>query len=78
MKKSAIIFFHAGNAVQRSCDGIEIVPGEIHLMNEKGEVMERYKSAYIKAFCYDGKEFPLIPINRKEKKNESRTVHRFN
>ena len=68
MKKSAIIFFHAGNAVKRSCDGIEIIPGEVHLMNEKGEVMERYKSAYIKAFCYDGIEFPLLQINRKEKK----------
>lgn len=68
MKKSAIIFFNTGNAVQRSCDGIEIIPGEVHLMNEKGEVMERYKSAYIKAFCYDGKEFPLIKFNRKEHK----------
>ena len=68
MKKSAIIFFHAGNADQRSCDGIEIIPGEVHLMNEKGEVMERYKSAYIKAFCYDGIEFPLLQINRKDKK----------
>ena len=68
MKKSAILFFNSGNAVQRLCDGIEIIPGELHLMNEKGEVMERYKSNYIKAFCYDGTEFPLIPINRKEQK----------
>ena len=67
MKKSAIIFFHAGNAVQRSCDGIEIVPGEVHLMNEKGEVMECYKSTYIKAFTYDNHEFPLLPETRKER-----------
>lgn len=61
MVKSAIIFFHSGNAVQRNCAGIEIVPGEVHLINENSEVIERYKSAYIKAFCYEGREFPLLP-----------------
>lgn len=67
MDKSAIIFFHSGNAVQRNCAGIEIVPGLVKLMDASGECIEYYNSAFIKAFCYDGREFPVLPERARRK-----------
>lgn len=63
--KKAIIHFHSGNVSARECEGIEIVPGQVRLLNKEGEVMERYASSYIKAFMFDGYEFPLLPENKK-------------
>lgn len=67
MNKNAIIHFYNNSISVRSCAGIEIVPGQVKLLNEKGEVMERYASRYIKAFTFDNKEFPLLPDIRKDK-----------
>lgn len=65
--KKAIIHFHSGNVSVRECEGIEIVPGQIRLLNENGEVMERFASSFIKAFTFDNHEFPLLPEIRKER-----------
>lgn len=59
--KKAIIHFYSGNVSVRECDGIEIVPGQVRLLKENGEVMERFASSFIKAFTFDGHEFPLLP-----------------
>lgn len=65
--KKAIIHFHSGNVSVRECDGIEIVPGQVRLLNKEGEVMERYVSSFIKAFTFDNHEFPLLPEIRKDR-----------
>ena len=65
--KKAIIHFHSGNVSVRKCDGIEIVPGQVRLLNNDGKVMERYAVSFIKAFTYDDHEFPLLPERRKDR-----------
>ena len=59
--KKAIIHFHSGNVSIRECEGIEIAPGQVRLLNINGEVAERYSTRFIKAFTYDDHEFPLLP-----------------
>lgn len=63
--KKAIIHFHSGNFSVRECEGIEIIPGQVRLLNTDGEVTERFSTSFIKAFTYDDHEFPLLP-ERKE------------
>lgn len=65
--KKAIIHFHSGNVSVRECDGIEIAPGQVKLLNEDGEVTDRFSSEYIKAFTFDGHEFPLLKKIRKDR-----------
>lgn len=65
--KKAIIHFHSGNVSVRECEGIEIVPGQVRLLNEDGEVTERFSVCFIKAFTYDDHEFPLLPETRKDR-----------
>ena len=65
--KKAIIHFHSGNVSVRECEGIEIVPGQVRLLNEDGEVIGRFASSFIKAFTFDDHEFPLLPEIRKDR-----------
>lgn len=65
--KKAIIQFHSGNISIRECDEIEIVPGQVRLLNEDGEVTGRLSSEYIKTFIFDGHEFPLLKKIRKDR-----------
>lgn len=58
--KAAVIEFYSGNITVVPCDGIEILPGQIRLMDAKGNVKEYYRSAFVRNLMYDGKEFPLL------------------
>lgn len=58
--KSAHIRFYSGNVSIIPCDGIEILPGQVRLLDPKGNVKEYYRSAFIESLFYDGKEFPLL------------------
>ena len=65
--KKAIIYFHSGNVSIRDCEGIELIPGQVRLLNNEGEVMEWYTVSYIKAVTFDNHEFPLLPERRKDR-----------
>lgn len=66
--KSAHIRFYSGNVSIIPCDGIEILPGWIKLLDQDGNVKEYYRSAFIESLYYDGKEFPLLKKGKKDEK----------
>lgn len=58
--KYAYIRFYSGNVSIIPCDGIEILPGSVRLLDEEGRVLEFYRTAFIESLYYDGKEFTLL------------------